>query len=1131
MLSLRIHGLSSSSSPTAPNNAVWRKNSRTSSERELEDECRQWKQFEQEPSSLRGGARGQQVEVVRASNAFKKKSSPTSSKGPSIKTSYSVTAPRSSAKKANVYHHQRLPVSPCIESTNIPFEDGNGDHGDGQGAPLSGNSAPPDPALNGLAEITEDEDRDEDQTSLAGRRRRPTSSKQNHQRSNSGNNTALAASSSADDDAEEFDDDSPIPDHFVKHIKAAFDPAAGSGAQRNSSSRLARASASSASSVADLYRDVLRVDQFATDRELRTAFFKRGRQVLGSQFLGGLNDDDRSTDSAAETKQQFQAISMAYEILTTPELRSYYDRRGLVSSPSPKTTSPPMSAAPGIRAAPSNLSRPSSPTFEALKQQLSKDKSERSAHSQSSFPSPSRSASVSPALRGREGPHHGGGEPGNASGTKPKSRSLSRGRKSARNGRSRSASRSIRWSDHVEQLVFERSPDELQGMRNSGGRKDDPDPDAALVESALSVMMGDRPHVTQRPRKLRKVKRRVVLEAQELARELEAMHDNPRGCGNKDRQNFISYFLDDLEASLDGLEASVDSFWRFAISSTGSAEGSNFVTRGSKSKEFTDGPKIKGGSVQNDNDSTRKDGAQVCDDDEEDEAIDTMDHFNDDTSIRTEEFMQAAFRAPQESAVPQSSYSFSPGENRSRECSTQISAGSLRMSRETTPSLDEQAEQELSTRKILGDVERNSDAGSRSSSITSGRARAAQDPALNSERLSVRERVAVLAAAASATTAKQTSSEHNKQSHSHPGPPNPKPTSRLSRFRRLGLKSKSLKTSSDVADLLYSDLPKPLPLKSAAPVGPATSHRVDARLNDVINELFKDLTKPPPSGYDESSAIMFSRLANKKATRKPRSRSCGPSFSRSLGSTRDQTILEASDPFRLDDMDVRPPQRIYDSASNSRDLASLGDTATLNTFNTMRATETTAALRDRILSKHREAALAGKQRAAETTHVKAPKSSQVASTVAVDAASDRGFDEGFDALTRSFETQDPDVLRLDRTIGSAMSSLTGHASHYTAQKEHAWRHLCNTSLTEFNRDCSFDEGDAHLGSACNTYPVASSGEDLGSRIMVYMQALTEGVDMVGLSISNIMSAAVAVPEDNVQGVLNVLPREMDSTKR
>jgi hypothetical protein len=49
--------------------------------------------------------------------------------------------------------------------------------------------------------------------------------------------------------------------------------------------------------------------------------------------------------------------------------------------------------------------------------------------------------------------------------------------------------------------------------------------------------------------------------------------------------------------------------------------------------------------------------------------------------------------------------------------------------------------------------------------------------------------------------------------------------------------------------------------------------------------------------------------------------------------------------------------------------------------------------------------------------------------------------------------------------------------------------------------------------------------------MEYMQAFTEGVDRVGLSLSNMMSAAVAVPEENVQGVLNVLSKEMDSSAK
>jgi hypothetical protein len=117
-----------------------------------------------------------------------------------------------------------------------------------------------------------------------------------------------------------------------------------------------------------------------------------------------------------------------------------------------------------------------------------------------------------------------------------------------------------------------------------------------------------------------------------------------------------------------------------------------------------------------------------------------------------------------------------------------------------------------------------------------------------------------------------------------------------------------------------------------------------------------------------------------------------------------------------------------------------------------------------------------------------------------------------------------------------MSSLTGHASHFSVQQEHAWRHLCVTTTREVARECSFEKGNPPKGSAFTASPVTNNDQDqdldldLESRIMVYMQAFAEGVDRVGLSISNMMSAAVAVPEENVQGVLNVLSKEMDSTK-
>lgn len=104
--------------------------------------------------------------------------------------------------------------------------------------------------------------------------------------------------------------------------------------------------------TADLYRDVLRIEPTATDREIRTAYFRRGRQVLkepdgdgvqeGAGAAGsiGAADQQQGGGGAAgpmsmaavsqRSKLQFQAVSAAFDMLSDPELKGQYDSSGTV---------------------------------------------------------------------------------------------------------------------------------------------------------------------------------------------------------------------------------------------------------------------------------------------------------------------------------------------------------------------------------------------------------------------------------------------------------------------------------------------------------------------------------------------------------------------------------------------------------------------------------------------------------------------------------------------------------------------------------------------------------------------------------------------------------------------------------
>jgi curved DNA-binding protein CbpA len=87
---------------------------------------------------------------------------------------------------------------------------------------------------------------------------------------------------------------------------------------------------------ANLYTQVLQVEtEFAKEQEIRIAYFRRGRQVLAQQqqdkqqLQEGAGSAGTIADLSLVAKQRFQAVSMAYEILSQPSSKQLYDRVGL----------------------------------------------------------------------------------------------------------------------------------------------------------------------------------------------------------------------------------------------------------------------------------------------------------------------------------------------------------------------------------------------------------------------------------------------------------------------------------------------------------------------------------------------------------------------------------------------------------------------------------------------------------------------------------------------------------------------------------------------------------------------------------------------------------------------------------
>ena len=103
--------------------------------------------------------------------------------------------------------------------------------------------------------------------------------------------------------------DTSIPDVYIKTIIEGFGP------------------------DADLYKDVLNISRDSMERDIRIAYFKRGREVLAEE--GGFEEIHQAAtvgDVSMGSKTRFQAVSMAYEIICNPAWKEEYLQHGLVMS-------------------------------------------------------------------------------------------------------------------------------------------------------------------------------------------------------------------------------------------------------------------------------------------------------------------------------------------------------------------------------------------------------------------------------------------------------------------------------------------------------------------------------------------------------------------------------------------------------------------------------------------------------------------------------------------------------------------------------------------------------------------------------------------------------------------------------
>lgn len=371
----------------------------------------------------------------------------------------------------------------------------------------------------------------------------------------------------------------------------------------------------------DLYRDVLKVSPEASDREIRIAYFRRGREILGDKC--GKTDQTNATAKANKldpvTKSRFQAVSMAYEILSTPSWKETYLQQGglfgktnnEINSKVPQSTATTRLAV-GDSSGSTELDSFSSPPSTVA----------------TAFPNTSTSGdgvtlqkkqsvitSMTPktnkvAAQGRQKQIQ---TPRRLPTALRKSSLGKRLLRTAKPSTQRSSS-SVRWKEHVEELVFANHPNEHASDDDSDSDSDDSEHDIfkdvendedekqrkngqqtgaarngrmpadASSNSSFSGHSNSRSIRDAKTinsnggsissRRRRKNKAKIVIDSDELESHLMRMD-------NEAEKHFVKDFWDNFEESMDGILSLVDSM------GGGVGESSKGTTNKNVSKKFS----------------------------------------------------------------------------------------------------------------------------------------------------------------------------------------------------------------------------------------------------------------------------------------------------------------------------------------------------------------------------------------------------------------------------------------------------------------------------------------------------------------------------------------------------------------
>lgn len=386
--------------------------------------------------------------------------------------------------------------------------------------------------------------------------------------------------------------------------------------------------------VLDLYRDVLQVSPKASDRSVRIAYFRRGREILGDTASSKNKSKDKNKQAVSKldlaTKERFQAVSMAYEILSTPGWKEAYRKQGgLGVSTTTSTTDLSSSKAASAKQHEQQQKQNQEPFDPFVSSPLASRvpfPGTASPNRDNPLPTPTTMTPTTST------PNHvlPAGRPQRLPTALRKSSFVGTGN-GANSLRRKRLLPSVRWKDHVEELVFVQHPNENAFSDESGSESDSCSSDegdgpvsADATDAAAALDLYADPSISGRGGRSnyntndknntnnnnsashssrgsgssnsrgrqKKNKQKIVIDSEALESHLQRMDSEAE-------KHFVQDFWDNFEESMDGILSLVDSMG-------GGGTDASSKTGGKKKKKFYPSSWLSSSSSSNANQKQRK---------------------------------------------------------------------------------------------------------------------------------------------------------------------------------------------------------------------------------------------------------------------------------------------------------------------------------------------------------------------------------------------------------------------------------------------------------------------------------------------------------------------------------------------